>query len=111
MRVVILLWAYAGFAALALGQARHYAEVFADDATPARCRSWQAGGAAALVLAWALAVAVYGGAMGTVEWCVQISIGAFATVMTLSYWPRQLARAAGVAVLGAVMAAAMAMLV
>jgi hypothetical protein len=102
MRLAILLWAYAGFAALALGQARHYVEVFAAPATPARCRTWQIAGAAALALAWVLAVAVYGGAMGTMEWCVHISVGAFATIMTLSYWPQRLLRAAGGAVAVAV---------
>lgn len=55
-----------GFAALALGMARHQNELLGRPLPRAAGRAWRGLGALALALAWGLAWRVWGGALGAV---------------------------------------------
>lgn len=79
----------AGWACLSLVQEKHHRAVLATDLTPMRKRSFSAGGAAALVLGFALSVRAQGWEFGPVLWGVLLSLGALAWMLALALAPRR----------------------
>ncbi len=90
-----------GFGALALAMDRHHEDALGREPGARTRRLLQLGGAAALLFALALAIARAGFAMGSTDWCVQLSLGALAVTALATWWPRRLPVAASIALLGA----------
>lgn len=101
MVLPVFLFCLAGLGALALAMDRHHADALGRDPAPRARRLLQLGGAAALLLALALAIAQAGFAMGSTDWSVQLSLGALAATALATWWPRRLPTATLLATLGA----------
>jgi len=81
---------FAGMAALSLGMDRHYEQVFGGE--PGRCRlaALRLFGALLLALALEPAVKAYGASVGAATWAAELTLGAVAVALLLSYAPRTL---------------------
>lgn len=100
----------AGFCALSLAMDRHSEDVFGRGSTPGPWRRWlQLGGTALLCLSLGASLQASGPTIGWVLWLGALTAAAVATVGLLSYAPRRFhwigSVAAGVALLGLLMAA------
>ena len=111
IHLAVLLFAYAGFAAICASMAKHQAELLGlklQGPEPTRLRL---AGAAALTAAFACAVFAKGWKFGPVEWCGAIMLAATALTLALPYGPRQAAQAGPGAAFVAAMLAVSAALV
>ncbi|QHJ00200.1 DUF3325 family protein [Xylophilus rhododendri] len=87
-----------GFCALSLAMDRHYEDSFGRGREPGRWRAWlRGGGSLALLLSLLACWALRGLGQGLVLWCGLLTVSAVVTVLVLSYAPRVLLRAMGVA--------------
>jgi len=83
--------AYAGFALLALSQARHWRTVVGDAALPrSRVPVLRAIGGALIALSLLLAFTRDGPSFGSLLWATAISLAALAVAFTLAWRPRLL---------------------
>lgn len=96
--VLILATSYLGFALLALSQDKNWELVTRQRHVPAgRALPLRLAGYGLLALALALALARDGASFGSILWVVGLSVGALATVATLTWrrdWLTPLARLA-----------------
>jgi hypothetical protein len=105
-----MLFAYAGFASLALAMDRHYADAFGrgESPSPGLRRGMQSLGTLGLVLSLALNVAQAGWAFGSLSWLGVLTLAAIVLALLLSYMPRigfwAAAPSAGLAVLASLIA-------
>ena len=107
-----VLWAAAafcaalgGFASLSLAMDRHYEDSFGRGKEPGLLRRWlQAGGAAGIVLSLAVSLALAGSTRGWVLWLGELTAGAIAVVLVLTYAPARAMRLAGITGAAAVLA-------
>lgn len=103
-------FAYAGFASLALGMDRHYADAFGrgESPAPALRRSLQWAGSLGLALSLLMNVADAGWAFGSLCWLGVLSLAALALALLLAYVPRfgfwAAAPSAGLALLASLLA-------
>jgi hypothetical protein len=78
---------YAGMVGLCLAMDRHHAQALGAKA-PRRQRLLRWAGWLLLALALWPCLQIWGGAVGPVVWCGMLSVGAFAVVLLLPYFPR-----------------------
>jgi len=89
--LALLVAAYAGFALLALSQARHWRIVIGDVALPRRrVRVLRTLGGALIALSLILALVRDGPSFGSLLWATAISVAALAVAFTLAWRPRWL---------------------
>lgn len=108
-----VLWAAAafcaalgGFASLSMAMDRHYEDSFGLGREPPwRLRRWlQAGGAAGIVLSLGVSLALAGSSQGWVLWLGELTAGAIAVVLVLTYAPAKALPLAGITGVAAVLA-------
>jgi hypothetical protein len=109
MTIAACLFAFAGFVLLALSMPRHRARVFgAGSAPPApwvRVAGWLL-----LALSFAPCLAVSAFSLAVLRWFGVLTFAALAVVMSMTYRPVLLRRAASAGVAGALLAGAAALL-
>jgi len=89
--LALLAAAYAGFALLALSQARHWRAVVGDAALPrSRVLVLRTLGAALIALSLLLAFTRDGPSFGSLLWGTAISLAALGVALTLAWHPRWL---------------------
>jgi hypothetical protein len=111
IHLAVLLFAYAGFAAICASMAKHQADLLGRKLAGPEPVRLRLAGAAALAAAYACAVYAKGWKFGSVEWTGAIMLAALALTLALPYKPRQAAQAAPAAAFVAAMLTASAWLV
>ncbi|WP_207802744.1 DUF3325 domain-containing protein [Roseicella frigidaeris] len=87
----MLLWAFAGLAALCFAMDRHHRQVLDRAPSPGLRLALRLLGGGGLLLALLAAAAHWGWGMGVVAWFGALSVGGFVVVLLLPYAPRRLA--------------------
>lgn len=90
MTALGLLLAFCGFAALSLSMERHYEQVFEQAPLRARMFALRAGGWLLLAVAALPAIGHAGTSLGLAIWAGELTVGAIAVMLVLSYAPRRL---------------------
>ena len=104
MLLAMLLWAFAGFAALSFAMDRHHQQLRGRMPSPGLRLALRLLGYAGLLLALLAAAAHWGWGMGFVAWFGALSMGGFLVVLLLPYAPRGLAVLGLIALLAPVVA-------
>lgn len=94
MTLLALIFALAGFAALALGMHRHYRQVFQLTLRSGLQILLRLLGAVLLTASFVASVAQDGWAIGAVLWFGCLTLAALIVAAALSCWPRQVGRRA-----------------
>lgn len=84
MTLLALLVAVAAFASLALSMEKHHQDLLKKRPLPRDRRAFRIAGWAGLVLSYALTVAFWGAAMGSILWFGLLSLAAALVLLTLS---------------------------
>lgn len=111
IHIAVLLFAYAGFAAICASMAKHQADLLGRKLQGQEPRRLRLAGAAALAAAYACAVYAKGWKFGSVEWTGAIMLAALVLTLLIPYRPRRAGQAAPGAAFVAAMLVASAMLV
>ena len=82
------MWCYAGFTALCLSMARHYADLTGGSLASGRGRSLRLGGWLLLALSGWAAVAADGWGFGLVQWFAGLMASALLLVFMMPFRPR-----------------------
>jgi hypothetical protein len=104
----MLLFAFAGFAALCLAMDKHQPELIGSRLTGTNKRLLRCSAIAVFTAAYASAVAVAGWRFGFVEWVGGIMIAALVLTLLIPYRPRWIVRMAVGGSLGGVLICAVA---
>lgn len=104
--IASLLWAFAGFAALAAAMDRHEEQLGTVALAPAQRHLWQAGGAALLLVSLLCCLQRWNASVGFASWLGLLTLAAVAWGLVLTYLPeRARPLALGAALLGLVASA------
>lgn len=106
IHIAVLLFAYAGFAAICSSMAKHQLELLGRKLDGQEPRRLRLAGSASLAAAFGCAVYAKGWKFGSVEWIGAIMLAAVALTLLLAYKPRRAGQAApGAAFLAAMLLA------
>ncbi len=111
IHIAVLLFAYAGFAAICGSMAKHQVELLGRKLEGQEPRRLRLAGSASLSAAYACAAYAKGWKFGAVEWFGAIMLAAVALTLLLAYRPRRAGQAAPGAAFVAAMLLASALLI
>ncbi|TDS78766.1 DUF3325 family protein [Comamonas sp. JUb58] len=104
--IASLLWAFAGFAALAAAMDRHEEQLGTAAFAATQRHGWQAGGSVLLLLSLLACLQRWNASVGIAAWLGLLTLAAMAWGLVLTYAPERARRLAlAAAALGAVAAA------
>lgn len=106
--IASLLWAFAGFAALAAAMDRHDEPLGTAALAATQRHGWQAGGSALLLLSLMACLQRWNASVGIAAWLGLLTLAAMAWGLVLTYAPERASRLALAAAASGLLAAAIA---